>query len=296
METGSTVTTCGGDCGEIIATTVIPIATHTFDDWTETKAPTCTEEGLETRNCNFGLHSETRPISALDHEYGSYSQTTAPTCTDPGVETSTCSRDSSHTQTRPIPALNPPNKTTVEATCTESDSITCDDCGVTFVGKSALGHDWHDWVETLAPTYTAEGTETRICGRDSSHVETRPIPKLDRPLTVTFYYNDGTGEKQQHSIQRNDTTDPIPPPERPGYTFLNWYADEACTMLFDFNTQITSDTEIWAKWNLDEKITNDWLKKNWWWLLIIALVIFFGTPAAIYLSPKKRQKSAKSNH
>lgn len=37
-------------------------------------------------------------------------------------------------------------------------------------------------------------------------------------------------------------------PEVEGYTFDGWYADEKHTTEFDFNTQITSDTKVYAKW------------------------------------------------
>lgn len=33
-----------------------------------------------------------------------------------------------------------------------------------------------------------------------------------------------------------------------GYTFIGWYADEAHNTKFDFNTQITHDTKVYAKW------------------------------------------------
>ena len=33
-----------------------------------------------------------------------------------------------------------------------------------------------------------------------------------------------------------------------GYTFIGWYADEDRTIEFDFNTQITHDTKVYAKW------------------------------------------------
>ncbi len=34
--------------------------------------------------------------------------------------------------------------------------------------------------------------------------------------------------------------------------FVNWYADEACTQLFDFNSALTADTVIYSKWSYDE--------------------------------------------
>ena len=37
-----------------------------------------------------------------------------------------------------------------------------------------------------------------------------------------------------------------------GYTFGGWYADEKHTTEFDFNTQITSDTKVYAKWTAND--------------------------------------------
>jgi hypothetical protein len=38
-------------------------------------------------------------------------------------------------------------------------------------------HEWGAWKVTTAPDYTTEGKETRTCALDSSHTETRTIPK-----------------------------------------------------------------------------------------------------------------------
>ena len=60
------------------------------------------------------------------------------------------------------------------ATC-ESPEI-CTRCHVTQ-GK-ALGHDWGRYIVITPATQESEGEETRTCQRDSSHTQTRPIPKL----------------------------------------------------------------------------------------------------------------------
>ena len=44
--------------------------------------------------------------------------------------------------------------------------------------KPALGHDWGKWTVTTPATCAEEGEETRVCARDKSHIETRPIAKL----------------------------------------------------------------------------------------------------------------------
>ena len=53
----------------------------------------------------------------------------------------------------------------------------CSRCGMKTTKKiPALGHEWGAWTVTTPATCTNEGVETRICNRDSSHVETRTIP------------------------------------------------------------------------------------------------------------------------
>ena len=64
-------------------------------------------------------------------------------------------------------------------TCTKDGEKVgeCSRCGMKTTEKiSALGHDWGAWTVTTPATCTNEGVETRICNRDSSHVETRTIP------------------------------------------------------------------------------------------------------------------------
>lgn len=41
-------------------------------------------------------------------------------------------------------------------------------------------------------------------------------------------------------------------PENCVADFVNWYADEACTELFDFNAEITVDTTVYSKWEYNE--------------------------------------------
>lgn len=42
-----------------------------------------------------------------------------------------------------------------------------------------------------------------------------------------------------------------------GYTFGGWYADKAHETKFDFNTQITSDTKVYAKWEKNAPVLPD---------------------------------------
>ena len=81
-----------------------------------------------------------------------------------------------------------------DATCTEQGvkgHFECPVCGKYFedskgiqeiTDKSSLiipakGHDWGDWKTVKEATTNEEGQEKRVCKNDSSHEETRPIPK-----------------------------------------------------------------------------------------------------------------------
>lgn len=50
----------------------------------------------------------------------------------------------------------------------------------------ALGHDWGEWVETVAPTETETGEQIRTCRNDPRHTETRVIPELRHEHTLTL--------------------------------------------------------------------------------------------------------------
>jgi len=70
---------------------------------------------------------------------------------------------------------------TIPPTCTEGgeETRTCQHCGYSEARPvAALGHNWGRWVETTAPTSTMPGEETRICQR-CGYVETRSIPPLE---------------------------------------------------------------------------------------------------------------------
>ena len=53
----------------ITAQEVIPATGHAFGEWTETKAPTCTEDGEQSRSCANCQETETETIAKLGHEY-----------------------------------------------------------------------------------------------------------------------------------------------------------------------------------------------------------------------------------
>lgn len=108
--------TCGADgridtvcanCGEIIATKVIPATgAHTWDNGTVTTEPTETTPGVRTFTCAVCSQTKTEVIPATGphtHVWGEGTVTVAPTETTPGVRTYTCTV-CGKTRTEIIPA------------------------------------------------------------------------------------------------------------------------------------------------------------------------------------------------
>ena len=66
--------------------------------------------------------------------------------------------------------------------------------------------------------------------------------------TVKFVSDHGSFADQTIEYGGTIKTDELTIPEVEGYTFDGWYADEDRTIEFDFNTPITGDTKVYAKW------------------------------------------------
>lgn len=66
--------------------------------------------------------------------------------------------------------------------------------------------------------------------------------------TVQFVSDHGSFADQTVEHGKPIDTDKLTPPIVEGFTFDGWYADKAHETKFDFNTQITSDTKVYAKW------------------------------------------------
>lgn len=75
--------------------------------------------------------------------------------------------------------------------------------------------------------------------------------------TVQFVSEHGSFEDQ--TIEHGKPIDPdkLTIPEVEGYTFGGWYADEDRTIEFDFNTPITGDTKVYAKWEKNAPVLPD---------------------------------------
>ena len=64
---------------------------------------------------------------------------------------------------------------------------------------------------------------------------------------VVFNSNGGSSVVAQTLVINNKATKPTDP-TKSGYTFGGWYKDSACTTAYDFDSAVTADITLYAKW------------------------------------------------
>ena len=156
--------------------------------WSE-DGKTCTAKSVCANDANNAITEDAIVTSEV---------TTPSTCKDMGktTYTATFTNEVFMTQTKEVTdveklTIHTPAKAVKEnevaATCevdgSYDEAVCCSVCheelGRTHKSILATGHDWGEWKVEKNPTETTVGIEKRICKNDSSHVETREIPKLD---------------------------------------------------------------------------------------------------------------------
>ena len=203
------------------------IETETVDVTAEIiLAPTCTEMGQTTytsaafENQAFTAQAVTlTDISALGHDWNTaaYDWNAAHTAV---TATHVCRRDESHVETETVSATS---QVTTPATCTAMGNTTYTSAAftvpefsvqaLTLTDIPSLGHDWG------APTYVGSAdhsrlTATRICARDTGHVETETVSAafvISLPATCTEMgqttYTPSAFENPAFSVQTVTLTD-----------------------------------------------------------------------------------------
>lgn len=102
------------------------------------------------------------------------------------------------------------------------------------------GYTYAGWLDTNGRRWTSSD---RMPGYDLTLTQTW----VRSQYSVNFRTNGGSGIDEQ-SIEYGKTVSRPSNPSREGYTFEGWYSDEACTMQYDFKTEIKANTVIYANW------------------------------------------------
>lgn len=174
--------TCGTDghidtvcsnCGDVIATKVIPATgAHTWDNGTVTTEPTETTPGERTFTCAVCGATKTEVIPATGAHTFVFTKNIAPSCTEAGYDLYTCSGCGATEKRNVKPALGHKwDSGTVTAEPTEKDpgtmTYTCTVCGQTktevIPATGPHTHVWDEGTVTVAPTETTPGVRTYTC-------------------------------------------------------------------------------------------------------------------------------------
>jgi len=157
-------------CNEILAAqTLVKALGHSMSDWTVEIAPTCTTDGLQTRNCVRCDHAEEEILRAMGHDYER--TVVLPTCTVNGYTAHICQVCGYEKHDSFVRALGH-RETILKAvapTCTEPGltegkcCIVCDEILTAQKTVEALGHSYDDGAITAEPGCETEGVKTVTC-------------------------------------------------------------------------------------------------------------------------------------
>ena len=195
---------------------------HNYGDWTVKTAATCTADGVEERVCSYNSsHKDTRAIPALGHDIHMVAPVN-PTCQTSGNYAYTyCARCNK------ILAINFADVTAQDITYTAGTTPS------QAVWTDANAHNMSAFTETAAATCTTDGVMTATCRNSGcSHTETKVIPKLGHdwgdwsvttPATCT---TDGVETRVCGNDSNHTETRPVP---KTGHNWTAWAVQTAAT-------------------------------------------------------------------
>ena len=194
----------------------VMVVDHTWGEVTEITAPTCTAKGEGLHTCTVCETQESVDIDALRHKYGQPEyewSKDGKSCKAIAI----CTREKcDHKDDYKVEEDGKVTaKVTKISTCIEKGTTTYtakfdnamfndQEKEVETEDIDALNHDWGEWKVTTPATQTSKGIETRICKRDSSHIETREIPELDASQDDS---NKNSDDPNKNSDDPNKNTD-----------------------------------------------------------------------------------------
>ena len=88
-----------------------------------------------------------------------------------------------------------------------------------------------------------------------------PTPAGDETFLLTFKSNGGSSVSTQ-KVTSGKTSKVPANPTKAGYEFVDWYANSALTKAYNFNTKITANTTLYAKWKVETSANEIALNKS----------------------------------
>ncbi len=111
--------------------------------------------------------------------------------------------------------------------------------------------------------------------------------------TVTFMSNGVL-----YTTETVEEGQPVAQPEAPqleGYTFGGWYTDEDCTQVYDFDTGVTADVTLYAKWTPNQSANKSLLQTTYDYALAQDTSDLIPTVAEFYQKALDQAKAVLDN-
>ncbi|MCM1441110.1 MAG: leucine-rich repeat domain-containing protein [Roseburia sp.] len=168
IEQGYTLHTCA--CGDNYTDTYISPLGHD-EILHNGKAATCLVKGWQDyvtcSRCDYSTYQE---INLSDHDYGVWKQMKAPSCSDKGIERRDCLKCDNY-ETRDIATLPHTEVVdkAIPATCSATgltEGKHCSNCNTVIVAQTIINriaHNYGEWQKTKEPSCSKTGTERRDC-------------------------------------------------------------------------------------------------------------------------------------
>ena len=113
-----------------------------------------------------------------------------------------------------------------------------------------LEGDWYQFDTEGKLTYIEEIDSLDIYYVNNEAKEEITFPtKPEEPVSYSVYFTNETENYATQTVLEGSTATKPTNPTKEGYNFVGWYLDG---VLFDFSTEITSDTVLVAKWEAKE--------------------------------------------
>ena len=149
---------------------------HTTHVWKETKAATCTQDGVESFVCSRCGDdvTDTRAIPATGHDY-QWVVTTPATCTEAGVMSYKCTKCNDVVKTKTIDSLGHDFDEEAIAALKpcQTKTFTCrrDGCNATYTKEATAEHTPGEWEVIKEPACTENGIRVKYCTVCGEEVE-----------------------------------------------------------------------------------------------------------------------------
>ncbi|WP_179086578.1 InlB B-repeat-containing protein [Paenibacillus amylolyticus] len=105
------------------------------------------------------------------------------------------------------------------------------------------GYKFGNWYsdEGLTSVYNFE---TPVTTNFTLYAKWTPV------FTVIFDHKDGSAVTDQQPVLEGEVVSAPAAPQREGYTFIGWYSDEDLTNAYHFETPVTTNITLYAKWKV----------------------------------------------